>query len=85
MKRKNLIFPQDFERITHQVVPGATQWYWTNGDIKISIVGGGQGLMGDGVVSFEMWDFREADVRGYLNLKEINKHLKKFPVEETVN
>jgi hypothetical protein len=85
MKRKNLIFPQDFERTTHKVVPGATQWLWKNGDIKISIVGGGQGLYGDGVVSFEMYDFREDDVQGYLTVEEINNHLKKFPVEETVN
>ena len=80
MKKKYLIFPYDFERTTHQMVPGATQWHWTNNDITISIVGGGQGLMGDGVVSFEMYDFREDDVQGYLNVDEINAHLKKFPV-----
>jgi hypothetical protein len=80
MIKKYLIFPYDFERTAHKVVPGGTQWLWKNDDITISIVGGGQGLMGDGVVSFEMWDFREDDVRGYLNLKEINKHLKKFPI-----
>jgi hypothetical protein len=80
MIKKYLIFPYDFERTAHRMVPGATQWLWKNDDIKISIVGGGQGLMGDGVVSFEMWDSRKDDVQVYLNLKEINNHLKKFPV-----
>ena len=34
----------------------------------------------DQVVSFEMWDSREDDIQGYLNVDEINAHLKKFPV-----
>ena len=83
MYKKYLIFPYDFKRTTHRIIPGATQWLWEDDDIddiKISIVGGGQGLMGDGVVSFEMWDFREDDVQGYLNVDEINAHLKTFPV-----
>jgi hypothetical protein len=80
MIKKYLIFPYDFERTTHKMVPGATQWLWKNDDITISIVGGGQGLYGDGVVSFEMYDFREDDVQGYLTVEEINNHLKRFPI-----
>jgi hypothetical protein len=81
MIKKYLIFPYDFESTTHRIVPGATQWLWKNDDIKISIVGGGEGLMGNGVVSFEMWDSREDDIQGYRTKDEINEHLKKFPVE----
>jgi hypothetical protein len=80
MYKNYLIFPYDFERTTHKVVPGATQWLWKNDDITISIVGGGEGLQGDGVVSFEMYDFREDDVQSYLTVEEINNHLFKFPV-----
>ena len=80
MIKKYLIFPYDFETTTHRIVPGATQWLWKNDDITISIVGGGEGLMGNGVVSFEMWDSREDDIQGYLNVDDINTHLKKFPV-----
>lgn len=80
MKKKYLIFPYDFKSTTHTIIPGATQWLWEESDIRISIVGGGRGIMGDGVVSFEMYDFREDDVQGYLNVDDINAHLKKFPV-----
>ena len=80
MKKKYLIFPYDFEIIPHKYIPGATQWLWENDDITISIVGGAAGLMGDGITSFEMYDFREDDVQGYLTKDEINAHLIKFPV-----
>ena len=48
--------------------------------VQISIVGGGHGLYGDGVKTFEMYDFRESDVQGYLSVDEINMHLAKNPI-----
>ena len=75
-------FPDSFTKQTHPVVPGATQWKLFNNDdeVIISIVGGGHGLYGDGVKTFEMYDFREGDVQGYLSTDEINKHLAENPI-----
>lgn len=76
-----LIFPQDFNECMHAIVPGASQWTApTNGKIVISIVGGGYGLYGDGINTFEMYDFRESDVQGHLSTDEINEHLLNNPL-----
>ena len=75
------VFPQDFLRKAHQVVSGATQWvYPTTGDAVISIAGGGYGLYGDGVRTFEMFDFRDDEPQGYLLEDEINEHLRNNPI-----
>lgn len=75
-------FPQDFRERSHPVVPGATQWtYPPDKDTVISIVGGGYGLYGDGVRTFEMYDFREDGPQGYLTSEEINEHLEAHPIE----
>ena len=78
------VFPNDFSEREHPNVPGATQWrypkYLADGEITmISIVGGGYGLNGDGVRTFEMFDFREEDTRGYMTKEEINDHLSANP------
>lgn len=78
-------FPESFSVNAHQLVPGADQWklYYPNTDrVAISVVGGGFGLNGDGIDTFEMWDFRESDPQGYLTASEINEHLQKYPVTE---
>lgn len=78
----DLKFPDSFSKQTHSVVSGATQWKLYNNDDEaiISIVGGGHGLYGDGVKTFEMYDFRESDVQGYLSADEINMHLAENPI-----
>jgi hypothetical protein len=78
-----MTFPNDFKSIPHPVTPGATQWTLNDskGKTIISVVGGGIGLYGNGITTFEMWDFREEEPRGYLSTNDINKHLKENPIE----
>jgi len=78
-----LVFPDSFKRKSHPVIPGATQWTLANKDgrVIISIVGGGMGLYGDGVRTFEMYDSREDDVQGHLLIEEINQHLAENPLD----
>lgn len=74
-------FPEDFSVSAHPNVPGGTRWkYPKEGDTVISIVGGAYGLNGDGVVTFEMFDFREDGPWDYLTREEINAHLEDHPV-----
>jgi len=81
-----LKFPEDFTKNKHRVVPGAHQWLfeYNNGDDEwISIVGGGSGLYGDGITTFEMWDNKNMpDPDGYLTAEDINQWLQDHPVEE---
>jgi hypothetical protein len=75
-------FPEDFTSKPHDVLPGATQWllfYDEESQPVMSVVGGASGLYGDGVTSFEMWDFREDEPQAYLSAEEINNHLKENP------
>jgi hypothetical protein len=75
------IFPQDFLRRPHPVVSNATMWtYPKTGKTVISIVGGGEGLYGNGVETFEMFDFRQEETQNYLLEEEINEHLKNNPI-----
>ena len=82
---KTLKFPEDFTRKSHRVIPGATQWLFEYNDENnemISIVGGGFGLHGDGVRTFEMWDTKnDYDPRGYMTAEEINEWLQDHPIE----
>ena len=77
----NIKFPDDFEFKNHHVLKGAKQWLLKdiNSEVVISIVGGHTGLYGDGVSTFEMFDFREDEPQGYLTTDQINEHLKKNP------
>lgn len=69
-------FPQSFDKQPHPLGQG-WQWKYTkpNGTL-ISIVGGSYGLYGDGVRTFEMYDFDEDQPRGCLTTEEINDYLK---------
>lgn len=74
-------FPKDFTKKQHEVISNATQWKLEkNNKVIISIVGGGIGLYGDGINTFEMWDYREDEPRGYLTRDEINIYLKDNPI-----
>lgn len=83
-------FPDDFIESPHHFTGmgweyrHAKQWIYIkpNGS-KISIVGGCHGLMGDGVITFEMWDFDQEEPQGYLHTYDINEYLNKVD-EETL-
>ena len=82
---KALKFPEDFIRKAHRVIPGATHWtfQYPNEDEMISVVGGGFGLQGDGVTTFEMWDTRcMEDPIGYVTEEFINQWLKGIIIKE---
>lgn len=72
-------FPEDFKLTSHPVIPGAIQYKATkeNGSI-ISVVGGGDDnfLHGDGVTTFEMWDFDTPEPVNYQTASDINDYLK---------
>ena len=76
---KAIKFPEDFTKISHSVIPGAYQYlYKYNDDCNnvVSIVGGGLGLRGDGVNTFEMWDTKHMyDPAGYMSIDDINEWL----------
>jgi len=75
-------FPQDFKQELHHLIPRAKQWTLSNKEDKvvISIVGGGTGLYGNGVTTFEMYDFREEEPQSYLSKEDINNHLEINPI-----
>lgn len=78
---KQLRFPEDFKKSAHQLGSGV-QYVWPQDrDAEISIVGGHWGLYGDGITTFEMYDFREGDIQGHLTIDQINKHLKNNPFD----
>jgi hypothetical protein len=72
-------FPEDFKKIPHHHIPGATQWLFEyNNDTNemISVVGGGYGIHGDGKTTFEMWDTMNMhDPQGYMTADDINQWL----------
>ena len=73
-----LTFPEDFVKVTHLL--GGVQWLDNRESTNFSIVGGAKGSYGDGIRTFEMWDYREEGPRGYLTTEQINKHLKDNPI-----
>jgi hypothetical protein len=78
-------FPQDFEKSSHPLIPGAVQYklYGTNGKRLYSVVGGATGLHGDGVVSFEMFSDDLNDVvLSYATIHEINEYLSEGPKQD---
>ena len=80
-----LKFPDDFTKKVHSVIPGAVQYLYElndDNDNVISIVGGGYGIYGDGVRTFEMWDTKNMyDPQGYMSTDEINQWLLDHPIE----
>ena len=81
-----LRFPDDFKKSAHHCIPGAVQYLYELGDDNdnmISIVGGGFGIHGDGVRTFEMWDTKNMyDPTGYMTSEEINQWLLDHPIED---
>ena len=74
-------FPEDFTVENHQTVQNAKQWLLKkDNEIIISIVGGGYGPYGNGIDTFEMWDYREYQPKVYLTKDEINTHLQNNPI-----
>ena len=80
------VFPDDFYKRRHAIcdelsfASGGENWQWLlhapNGEALISVVGGVfPGLHGNGVDTFEMWDFSESSPRGYMTAEQINAHL----------
>ena len=86
MKNKDLDWIENIEPIIHfenlgfkphKVVPGGVQ---ATGNFPIngkwySIVGGGVGLYGDGVTTFEVWGDGMDDPIGYLTKDEVEEWL----------
>lgn len=78
MSKNKITFPKSFIKKPHPFGFGY-QWKLMDGEnVLISIVGGDRGLYGDGITTFEMWDYNEEQPRGYLSKKEINEHLNKY-------
>lgn len=78
-------FPQDFEMMSHPLIPGAVQYkvHDTDGNRLYSVVGGGIGLYGDGVTTFEMYSDAIGDVvLSYATAEEINEYLSEGPKED---
>jgi len=74
-------FPDDFIQKVHPVISGSTQWTLSDADdnMLFSVVGGGIGIYGDGVRTFEMYDCEQADVvLQNATIKEINDYLSKL-------
>lgn len=42
---------------------------------RISVVGGGMGLYGDGVNTFEIWRSCDGDVKGHLTKEEVTEEM----------
>lgn len=75
-------FPTSFEVKPHNCIPSATQWLYKNENITISIVGGGKGLYGDGINTFEYWDFSQKNPIPYLSKRSINARLRKYNINQ---
>ena len=78
-------FPQDFTKEFHPLIPGAVQYklYDTDGSRLFSVVGGGMGLYGDGVTTFEMYSDLAGDVvLTHATADEINEYLSEGPKQD---
>jgi hypothetical protein len=75
MKNKTLTF-EDLEFKSHGNIGGAThaKMIFENGH-KISVVGGGMGLYGDGVNTFEIWRSCDEDIKGHLTKEEVTEQM----------
>lgn len=73
---KIISFPENFNKIPHSVVPNALQWIPKNKQpVFISVVGGGAGLYGDGITTFELMIGDR--VHGFLSAEQVNKEINK--------
>jgi len=74
MEQKIIVFPEDFVKQPHQISKGGFQWVpKVEQQTFISIVGGGRGLYGDGVKTFEI--MIGEDVNGWCGISEVNELL----------
>jgi hypothetical protein len=75
MKKKRYIF-KDLKFTPHPNGMGGVQakMDFDNGH-RISVVGGSEGLYGDGVNTFEIWRSCDSDVKGYLTPEEVSDEM----------
>ena len=64
----------DLEFVPHSFIPGAKNAAldFPNGS-SVTVVGGGAGIYGDGVTTFEVWYSDEENPRGWESIENINK------------
>jgi hypothetical protein len=76
-------FPQDYDTRDHKYYKGSTEYLLRNDDGKpvISVVGG-NGAHGDGVNTFELWDFREFKPINNLTIEQVNQYVKDHPIDK---
>ena len=70
-----ITFPESFIERPHPLFKSGKQWTLKTNRREISIVGGGGGLYGNGVTTFEYWDYSEDRPIGFLTKEEINEKL----------
>jgi hypothetical protein len=76
IKVMKLKFPKDYTKINHRTISGAVQFKpKKETPVFISIVGGGQGLYGNGSTSFELMIGDK--VHGWIGADEINAEVNK--------
>lgn len=66
---------EDLEFNPHAIVPGAIHSTLNFGDKWISVVGGGEGLYGDGKTTFEVFTSEEEDVEGHVGKERVTEIL----------
>lgn len=72
-----LEFPKDFTEKAHEIYRGAKQWNPTKEtETFISVIGGGKGIYGDGVKTFEIMIAN--DTYSYESVETINQLLAKI-------
>ena len=91
IKSHNLINPYEscktFKDLKFFVIPKRSSYPHTSGlggqqaimkfdnGHRISVVGGGIGLYGDGVNTFEIWRSCDSDVKGHLTKEEVTEEM----------
>lgn len=77
MQKLKIFTFDDLEFKPHGVVPGAVHAILElpNGT-NVSVVGGGSGLYGDGVNTFECWYSEDDEPRGWQSVFQINEELR---------
>jgi hypothetical protein len=71
----NVYIFDDLQFNPHGVVPGAVQATLNFGDKYISVVGGGEGLYGNGETSFEVLTSEAEDVEGHIGKDRVTEIL----------
>jgi len=66
---------EDLEFNPHRVVPNGIQSTLNFGEKYISVVGGGEGLYGDGKVTFEVLTSEAEDVEGHIGKDRVTEIL----------